>query len=176
MPVDVIVLNGGSSSGKTTIAACLQEILPDAWLRFGVDTLVDACPPSLFGADGIDFLPSGEVRVASAFREIEDAWMQGIAAMARAGAHVIVDDVFLGGSASQERWEAALDGLQVLWVGVRCPPEVAAERERLRADRVGGMAASQALVVHRGVAYDLEVDTAGSTVAECAREVAARVA
>jgi chloramphenicol 3-O phosphotransferase len=36
----VIVLNGGSSSGKSGIARCLQAILPDPWLAFGTDTLV----------------------------------------------------------------------------------------------------------------------------------------
>jgi chloramphenicol 3-O phosphotransferase len=29
----VIVLNGGSSSGKTGIARCLQAILPRPWIR-----------------------------------------------------------------------------------------------------------------------------------------------
>ncbi len=28
----VIVLNGGSSSGKSGIARCLQAVLPDPWL------------------------------------------------------------------------------------------------------------------------------------------------
>ena len=40
----VIVLNGGSSSGKSSIARALQEILPTAWLTFGVDVLVEALP------------------------------------------------------------------------------------------------------------------------------------
>ncbi|KJY30199.1 hypothetical protein VR45_28250, partial [Streptomyces sp. NRRL S-495] len=35
----VIVLNGGSSSGKTTLARALQNLLPDPWLAFSVDTL-----------------------------------------------------------------------------------------------------------------------------------------
>jgi chloramphenicol 3-O-phosphotransferase len=61
--------------------------------------------------------------------------MQGVAAIARAGVGVIVDDVFLRGAAQQEHWRVALAGVNVLWVGVRCPPEVAAERERTRSDR-----------------------------------------
>ena len=46
MPVmtQVIVLNGGSSAGKTGIARCLQAILPQPWIRLGVDGLVDALP------------------------------------------------------------------------------------------------------------------------------------
>ena len=96
-------------------------------------------------------------------------------AMARAGAFVIVDDVFLGGTASQERLRAHLAGLDVLWVGVRCAPEIAAGREIARGDRVIGMAARQAEVVHRGVVYDVEVDTGHAESLDCARVIAAHV-
>jgi chloramphenicol 3-O-phosphotransferase len=61
---DVIVLNGGSSSGKSGIARCLQAVLPDPWLALGTDTLVDAMPASLQASDaGIEFAPDGEVVV-----------------------------------------------------------------------------------------------------------------
>ncbi|MFJ1693711.1 chloramphenicol phosphotransferase CPT [Streptomyces sp. NPDC088252] len=172
----MIVLNGGSSSGKSGIARCLQAVLPEPWLAFGVDTLVDAMPASMRASDaGIEFAPDGEVIVGPEFRTLETAWIEGVAAMARAGARVIVDEVFLGGAESQRRWQKALDGVGVLWVGVRCESEVAAAREVARGDRGTGMAASQADVVHRGVLYDLEVDTTRSESMECARIIADRV-
>ncbi|GAA1019160.1 hypothetical protein GCM10009565_02660 [Amycolatopsis albidoflavus] len=65
--------------------------------------------------------------------------------------------------------------LRVLWVGVRCDSAVAAGREVARGDRVIGMAASQAEMVHRGMVYDLEVDTTRTESLECARTIAARV-
>ncbi|WP_442906162.1 chloramphenicol phosphotransferase CPT [Kitasatospora sp. NBC_00458] len=172
----VIVLNGGSSSGKSGIARCLQAVLPDPWLALGTDTLVEAMPASMQTADGgIGFAPDGEVTVGPEFRTLEAAWIEGIAAMARAGARVIVDEVFLGGPDSQQRWRKALGGLRVLWVGVRCDGAVAAGREVARGDRTIGMAASQADAVHRGVRYDLEVDTAHAESMECARTIAAHV-
>lgn len=175
MPAQVIVLNGGSSSGKSGIARCLQAILPEPWLSLSVDDLLDAMPPSLMDSGtGVTFGPQGEV--GDTFRSIEAAWMAGLAAMARAGARLVIDDVFLGGAASQERLRAHLDGLDVLWVGVRCDPAIAAAREIARGDRVGGMAASQATVVHEGVVYDIEVDTSHTEALECARVIAARVA
>ena len=83
----VIVLNGGSSSGKTGIARCLQAVLPQPWIRLGVDDLVNALPPSLLdAASGIAFGAGGEVSVSGGFRKAETAWMAGVAAMARAGA------------------------------------------------------------------------------------------
>lgn len=171
--VRVIVLNGGSSSGKSGIARCLQAVLPEAWLAIGVDTLIDVMPARLqLGSEGIGFADDGEVTTGAEFRLLEDAWMAGVAAMVRAGARVIVDDVFLGGTESRGRWEKALDGLDVVWVGVRCDAAVAAGREIARGDRVVGMAAVQADLVHRGMTYDVEVDTAAAEAAECAEIIA----
>ncbi|MFJ6793354.1 chloramphenicol phosphotransferase CPT [Streptomyces sp. NPDC091268] len=175
MKTSVIVLNGGSSSGKSGIARCLQSVLPDPWLTFGVDTLIDAMPAAMrMSGAGIEFDGDGGVSVGSGFRELEAAWIEGIAAMARGGARIIVDEVFLGGASSQQRWRRALDGVPVLWVGVRCDSAVAAGREIARGDRVAGMAASQADLVHAGVRYDLEVDTTHTESLACARAIAAK--
>jgi chloramphenicol 3-O phosphotransferase len=172
----VIVLNGGSSSGKSGIARCLQAVLPDPWLALGTDTLVEAMPASMqVSDDGIGFAANGEVSVGPEFRRLEAAWIEGIAAMVRAGARVVVDEVFLGGASSQRRWQETLEGARVLWVGVRCDAAVAAGRELARGDRTIGMAASQAELVHRGVTYDLEVDTTHTEAVECARTIAARL-
>lgn len=176
MTTQVIVLNGGSSSGKSGIARCLQAILPEPWLSLGVDTLIEAMPVSAqTSASGIQFPPDGSVVIGPEFRALEAAWMAGVAAMAQAGARVIVDDVFLGGAASQQRWKQALGTLRVLWVGVRCDAAVAAGREIARGDRPADMAASQANVVHQGVTYDLEVDTTHAEALDCATAIAARV-
>ncbi|NXY98596.1 chloramphenicol phosphotransferase CPT [Streptomyces sp. BR123] len=176
MTIRVIVLNGGSSSGKSGIVRCLQAVLPVPWLAAAIDSLIDAMPASLQGsASGFDVAADGTVGIGAEFRTLEAAWREGVAAMARAGARVIVDDVFLGGAESQQRWQRALGGLDVLWVGVRCASEVAAGREIARGDRALGMAASQADAVHRGVVYDLEVDTTHTESLECARAIAARI-
>ena len=170
------MLNGGSSSGKSGIARCLQAVLPDPWLAVGVDMLIQAMPPAMQASDaGIGFADGGGVSVGPAFRALEDAWMAGVAAMAQAGARVIIDDAFLGGAASQQRWQRALAGLPVLWVAVRCDSTVAAGRELARADRVTGMAGSQAELVHQGVVCDLEVDTTHTEALACARTIAAHI-
>lgn len=118
---------------------------------------------------------AGGVSVGAEFRALDAAWTEGIAAVAGAGAGIVVDDVFLGGPHSQERRRKALAGLDVLWVGVRCDSAVAEGREITRGDRVRGMAASQAQLVHEGVHYDLEVDTTHTEALECARTIAAHV-
>ena len=177
MATQIIVLNGGSSSGKTGIARCLQAILPRPWLRLGVDDLIGALPPSLSGGSGsgVEFGPSGEVAIGDGFRAAEAAWLAGIAAMAHAGARIVVDDVFLSGAASQARLRSAFARLEVLWAGVRCDASVAAAREMARGDRVPGMAASQAELTHKRVIYDISVDTSHAEALDCARLIAARV-
>ncbi|MGV9560470.1 chloramphenicol phosphotransferase CPT [Streptomyces sp. NPDC003401] len=172
----MIILNGGSSSGKSGIVRCLQAVLPDPWLAFGVDAFVDALPAALRASgSGLEIAADGRVSVGADFRALEEAWIEGVVATARAGARIVVDEVFLGGAASQQRWQKALGDVAVLWVGVRCGSEVAAGREIARGDRARGMAASQADAVHRGVVYDLEVDTTHSESLACARAIAAHV-
>jgi chloramphenicol 3-O phosphotransferase len=163
-PPRVLVLNGGSSSGKSTLARELQTVLPGTWLRFGIDDLVDALPPALLAGDGLAIGEDGTVVAGGAFRAVERMWRAGIARMAELGAHLIIEDNFVSGPSSQERWREALAGQPIGWVGVRCDGETAAERERARQDRTVGMAAIQADAVHEGISYDLEVDTAKNSV------------
>jgi chloramphenicol 3-O phosphotransferase len=95
--------------------------------------------------------------------------------MAREGAALILDEVLLSGAGGQQRLATALDGLDVLWVGVHCDPTVAAAREAPRPDRVQGMAVAQAAAVHAGVAYDVEIDTTHRSASACARSIAEHV-
>ncbi|WP_433747900.1 chloramphenicol phosphotransferase CPT family protein [Falsibacillus pallidus] len=174
--IDVIILNGGSSSGKTTLAKCLQKSLSTPWLRFSIDDLIAAMPEYLLKEDtGIQFGEDGSVIPGTEFRKLESAWMQGIAEMARNGAQVIIDDVFISGAAAQNRWKEATVGLQILWVGVYCDQSVAASRENSRGDRVEGMAVSQASLVHEGIYYDLKIDTTNSPTEECAQIIIAEI-
>lgn len=172
----VIVLNGGSSSGKSSIARALQDVLPELWLTFGTDVLADALPGR--GDDprsGLLLEPDGTVSVKPQFRAIEKIWYEGLAAMANRGAFLILDEVILAGGAGQQRLRAMLGELDVLWVGVHCNPLVAAHRELARPDRIRGMAVNQAVAVHAGVVYDVEVDTTNCSAIDCARRIAEAV-
>ncbi len=172
MAIRVILLNGGSSAGKSTLARALQALLPDSWLSLGVDNLIQAAPPSMENApEGLTIAPGGIITVGPAYRMLETAWAAGVAAIARAGTGVIVDEVLVDSADGQRRWQAALGELAVLWVAVRCEAVEAARRERARGDRTVGMAVLQADSVHEGVRYDLEVDTTTSTAAECALRI-----
>ena len=172
----VIVLNGGSTSGKSSIARALQDVLPGIWLTFGTDVLAESLPGK--GDDprsGLVLEPDGTVTVKPEFRAVEEIWYRGLAAMASRGAFLILDEVFLSGGAGQQRLRTLLGDVDVLWAGVHCDPQVAAGREAFRPDRVRGMAISQAVAVHAGVVYDVEVDTTDCSAIACARRIAEAV-
>ncbi len=169
----IVVLNGGSSSGKTSIARCLKATLGTRWLSLSVDDFVDALSGSLWGApEGLVIEDSGDVRPGADFRALEVAWLAGVRAMSEAGANLVLDDVFLDGGESQARTAELLGDTDVVWVGVMCDAEIAAGREIARGDRQSGMAAKQAARVHRGVDYDFSVDAGADEAYVCAAAIA----
>jgi len=176
MAVQVIVLNGASSAGKTSVTRALQRALPDHWITLGVDHLIFAMPPQLDGApEGLVLHPDGSIATGEAWAALEAAWRRGIAAMARSGLRIILDEVLLGGAPEQRQWNEALSGLGVVWVAVRCDLADGVAREAARGDRVVGQHANQAAIVHEGVVYDLEVDTSRDPPEVCAAAIAARL-
>lgn len=164
----IIVLNGGSSSGCTTVARKLQSELPDVRLLLGVDTFLEALPDwGARGDVGIRFGDDGVVSVDDTYYAREDAWYRTLVALARSGNPLILDEVMLSGGAGQERLKALFGDIESLWIGVRCNADIAEAREQKRPDRIDGMARDQAESVHDGVAYDVEVDTATQNPQEC---------
>jgi len=92
-----------------------------------------------------------------------------IAAMARQGNNLIVDDVMVDGEMA--RYQALLPDFKVFSVGVFAPFDLLEARESERGDRLPGLARWQFGRVHEGVSYDLEVDTSQSTPLECAHRI-----
>jgi chloramphenicol 3-O phosphotransferase len=172
--MQVIVLNGTSSAGKSTLASVLQARLADVgecWIVMGLDDFLGKVPWAwvTYGdhvgehADhGIAFVTvNGEVecRVGPIGERVLAGYRGAVAAVARAGINVIVDEVLLSED-DWKAWQDQLDGLEVLWVAVIPDLDVVEQRERDRSDRLIGLARSQHRVVHRHAVYDVRVDTA----------------
>lgn len=134
------MLNGGSSSGKSSITRALQEMLPGVWLTFGVDTFIEALPDrgNSPRAD-ISYEQDGTITFTAEHRGLERAWYAGLSGMDRAGANLILDEVLLSAAAGQKRLRLTFRDVSVIWVGVHCDLDVAASREVQRADRLKGI-------------------------------------
>jgi len=84
----------------------------------------------------------------------------------------------LDGSEDGTSWENrndALDGLDVVWVGIRCSAEVAEERNRTRGERFAGLARALTATVHRYARYAFEVDTTTATQDEALSQLTRRL-
>ena len=66
-------------------------------------------------------------------------------------------------------------GLDVLFVGVKCPLETAEQREKERGDRNIGTARYQFERVHIHDLYDIEIDTSILNVDECVAKIMERI-
>jgi len=176
------VLNGTSSSGKTSTANAFQELRSRAgecWLVIGLDDFLAKLPGrwvevgawvgSLAG-DGIRLEREGDranFHIGEQARRLMRAYRRSVREIARAGLNVIVDEVSLHEDEWQD-WCVALDGLDAVWVAVHCDVEVASQREAARGDRALGLVRGQADVVHRFPDYALELDTTDTPVEEVA--------
>jgi chloramphenicol 3-O phosphotransferase len=184
MTATCIVLNGTSCSGKSSIAAALQELWPRPLQVTGIDTFLAAQSKRFFAIDGRVVAGFSWVPVTAdgqpAFRwvpgplglEMIKASHAYWAACAAAGLDQVIDDVWLVPGQPAGLRDALL-AADTLWVGVRCPLAVAEQRERERGNRIAGTVRGQQALVHTFREYDVEVDTSVATPRECAEAILA---
>jgi chloramphenicol 3-O phosphotransferase len=176
-PGQVVVLNGAPRSGKSSIAAVIQETFDGTWMSLGVDVARAMTPPSL--QPGVGLRPGEHDHPAAPFvPTLFAALYDSVAAHARLGLNVVVD---VGHHDADVLADCArrLEGLRVFFVGVRCPLEtIIARRE---ASPPGSYATAPEPVrrwqeaVHVPGVYDLEVDTSVLTPEECAAAIRRRL-
>jgi chloramphenicol 3-O phosphotransferase len=175
----IIILNGIGSVGKSSTAKALQKIANEYFLHVPGDAFLDMIPAKLWNhSDGISFKQIGGPDGREVTIEMGDvalrvfSGMRGaVAALARRGNHLIVDDVMLSAD-DQREYFAFLGDFDFRFVGMFAPLEILEERERVRGDRLPGLARWQYDRVHHGINYDLEIDTSKHSPHECARLIA----
>ena len=156
----VVLLLGPSSVGKTAVARRLQATLFGIWLLAGVDLFWAMLKEST--------LPEGGFRTDSdAMRRITRGWHRAVAALAREGNDLLVDDLLVH-SRWLDDWREALSGVRWWSVLLKASPEVLSERERGRGDRPPGLAASDRARSPVEGRFDLVIDTEQIPVSACA--------
>jgi chloramphenicol 3-O phosphotransferase len=182
MPVEtsgqIVILNGTPRSGKSSIAAAIQNTFEGVWMNLGVDRFKQMTPERY--QPGIGLRPGGErPDLEPLIVILYCAMYEAIALHSRLGLNVVVDvghhDVYSVPRGILPNCARRLEGLPVLFVGVRCPIEVVMER-RITTWRVGyaddGSVPKPVSLwqqaVHVPGIYDLEVDTSVLSSDECA--------
>lgn len=190
----VIILNGPSASGKTSIQKEIQKQSDTLFLRLGIDNLFDAPLPDpdlsnfektkvlkQYTKDGsfirgveLKTTPDGHQIVPLEIGPAGDRVIFGmhaaIAAYAKKGNNVVVDYILY-----KPEWLSDLisnlQGLKVYFIGIKAPLELLEEREKNRGTSPIGHARSHYDIVHQGMKYDLELDVSKLTPEQSAQKI-----
>lgn len=150
-PGRIILLNGASSSGKSSLARAVQARIEMPFWHISIDHLRDA---------GV--LPSARIRSGEFdWLIMREAFFLGfersLLAYVEAGNDLIVEHI-MESEAWLLRLADTLAGHDVFFVGVHCGLEELERRERERGDRPIGDARRDFHRIHSYCLYDVEVD------------------
>ena len=193
----LILVNGPSSAGKTTLCRALQKEIVHPYLVVGFDDFILLSAERYYlGADtarqdesdsftrqGVEMVTASKpgeppcvvARFGPAFRRLIGSMAPAVRALIDGGNSVVFDHVLHDG-AMHESCRTSFAGLDMLQVGVRCPLPVLEARERARGDRVLGRARGLFDVVHTFLDYDVEVDTGSMSTEACIKTILDAVA
>jgi chloramphenicol 3-O phosphotransferase len=184
-PGQIVILNGPPRSGKSSIAAVLQDTFEGVWMNLGVDGFMPLTPRRY--QPGIGLRPGGErpdlePLVVVLYR----AMYASIAAHSRLGLNVVVDvghhDSYSIPRGILHDCACQLHGLPVLFVGVRCPIDIIMQRRRATwgdggsvGDPIPKPVRLWQTAVHQPGIYDLELDTSVLSPEACADAIRQRL-
>ncbi len=183
----IIILNGVSSSGKSSIARALQAAWHTPLVHVGVDTFIDMIPARFCGEGkearyGLQFVPVQtpegpmvEIHPGPYAKRLFAGMIGAIGALAHARNDIILDEVLFADDMLRE-YVRELQSQTVYFVAIHCPLEIVEQRERERGDRFINSAKAQFPLVHGPTRhYDLELDTSLSSPHELADLIMAYV-
>ena len=148
----IILINGASSSGKTTLSRALQQALEEPFLHFSIDHLREA------GVLPTERILAGDFSWPSLRPAFFDGFHRCLPVLAEAGNNLIVEHII-----ETEAWMSCLvtflATFDVFFVGLHCPLPELERREMDRGDRRIGEARQDFHSVHDPAAYDLELES-----------------
>lgn len=190
----VIILNGPSASGKSSLQKAFIKGSDDFYLPVGIDSFFDKLLPDVSPDDivegqpimqytkkgefirGVEFLkdekgnPTVPLSIGSAGLRVIYGMHQAIAAYAKEGNNLIVDYIMYD-PAWLPHLQKALNGIPTCFVGITTPLEVIEEREKARATSPVGHTRSHYDQIHIGWKYNLTIDTSKVTPDEGAQQI-----
>jgi chloramphenicol 3-O phosphotransferase len=184
----IIVLNGPSGSGKSSIQKEFQKLMmPNLWIKVGIDTLFDSVMPDITPENIRYWQSKNPIRwveesqdsdgnkVITLFlgpqgEKVAYGMNSAIAGYAKNGCNVIVDYI-----AYDQQWLIDLkkkcSACTTYYVAVEIPLNVLEQREEARGTSPKGHARSHYFTVYGNQKYDLVVNSSKSTAREIAQEL-----
>ncbi len=178
---NIILLNGTSSAGKSTIAQALQKAMDEPYLHTGIDHFQLAFPPGLVNIQG-DLLaePGGwevvyeddglhSVRIGPVGRQLITGMYRMIAVLSESGINLIVDDVIW------QEWilhtaVTILHPYPVYFIAIDLSFDAAEQRERQRGNRgPGNVRYFYSRVYELNDMYDARIDAETNDPERCAQ-------
>ena len=148
----LIILNGPSSSGKTTLAKALQSTLTELAIYISLDHFILMFP---------DRITCDHDRLVEELDNHILNFNRSLPIICSGFQCCIVDYVF-----ERREWfvdlRDVLNNKRSVWIGLYCDASELTRREHLRGDRRIGLGVSQMNVVHHDIDYDLRLDTSAA--------------
>lgn len=148
----IIFLHGASSSGKSTLARGIRDAIELPFWHISIDHLCDA------GVLPTERINKGDFRWRDMRAPFFEGYHRSLQAYASAGNNLIIEHI-LDTPGWQKQLAEVLAPYDMFFVGVHCPLPELIRREQARGDRPMGSAEQDFHTIHRGVSYDLEVQT-----------------
>ena len=184
----VIVLNGPSASGKSSIQKEFQSLMmPNLWIKLGIDNLFDKPMPDITLENLSFWQKENPIRWVTTSKDEEDnpvmtlivgeqgekvayGMNDAIASYAKNGCNVIVDYI-----AYKKEWiedlQSKLKDSQTCFVKVNISLKTLEDREVARATSPKGHARSHYDTVYWDLNYDFEVDSGKNSAQEIAQQI-----
>lgn len=185
----VIIINGPSACGKTSIQKKIQEFAELPYLRLGIDQLFDNILPDYYGLGEIEpkgkfdtndiryvttidvaGKPAIKLHIGKAGRKVISGMHYAIAEYVKQGNNVVVDYIKYEDDWLEEL-QKALENIEVFYVGIKYPLEIIEAREKSRSTSPVGHARSHYYAVHDGLNYDLEITDPSLSAEEIAKKI-----
>lgn len=186
--MNVIILNGPSSSGKTSIGKYLQDIMEENYVMLGLDNIIYTMPKrtndyeaDMRPRDGFYWIANVDKDGAPLMHLTPGVYAQKlyrtliaqVKCFADNGINVIVDHVSL--MDDYWLWRDALIDHHLICCSITAEQEILDQREKERGDRVIGGSRAQMMTVHDGYKYDIFIDTSFISSLEAAEKIHALV-
>lgn len=180
----VIILNGASSAGKSSIAKKMQGKLNEDYFLTGVDNFMERMPIGFVHVEKIIPKDSSNIGVVfkwknDAVHEIQmnekgyaliNAMYASISTLVANDINVIVDDVIIN-TKVQELCFRHLSKYNPTIIGIYCIPEIRHKREVFRGDRMPGLYKAHENFIYTQMKYSFLIDNTSNTVTQSVNSI-----